>query len=64
MSSFIAWETPEDVEKFRNYRESVEEHFGSYQMAEHFLNGLVDWNGNPINDDGTPFEEDADWYYR
>jgi hypothetical protein len=47
---FIVYETVEDVEKFRTYREKVEDHFDSYTLAEAFLNGLIDWDGNELCD--------------
>jgi hypothetical protein len=49
MATFV-YNSVEAVEKFRSYREEVEEHFGSYKMAEAFLNGLIDWDGNELCD--------------
>jgi hypothetical protein len=47
---FVEYRTAEDVEKFQKYTESVAEHFGSDTMAEKYLNGLIDWNGNELCD--------------
>jgi hypothetical protein len=44
------YQSVEDVQKMQRYTESVAEHFGSDQMAEHYLNGLIDWNGRTICD--------------
>jgi hypothetical protein len=43
---FFVYKNVEDVEKFQRYTESVADHFGSDTMAEKYLNGLIDWNGD------------------
>lgn len=50
---FVIYQSVEDVKKFQKYTESVAEHFGSDQMAEHYLNGLVDWDGNATESDDS-----------
>jgi hypothetical protein len=47
---FVIYKSVEDVENFRTYTEKVAEHFGSDAMAEKYLNGLIDWDGNEICD--------------
>ena len=49
MAVFI-YQTVEDVDKFRRYTSEVAEHFQSDKMAEDYLNGLIDWDGNPLCD--------------
>lgn len=50
MADFVRYETVEDVEKFRRYTLEVAEHFQSDGLAENYLNGLIDWNGNELCD--------------
>ena len=45
---YVVYNSVEDVEKMRSWTEKVAEHFGSDQMAEHYLNGLIDWDGREI----------------
>jgi hypothetical protein len=47
---FVVYQSVEDVKKFQNYAEQVAEHFGSDMMAEHYLNGFIDWDGRAICD--------------
>ncbi len=49
--SFVIFGSTEDVHAFQRFTESVADHFGSDQMAEHYLNGFIDWDGNPTEDD-------------
>jgi len=62
MTTYI-YQTTEDVQKFRNYTRAVADHFGSDLMAEHYLDGLIDWDGNPLCDDhgSGPCHCEADW---
>ena len=48
--AFIVYKSVEDVQKAQRYNETVAEHFGSDTMAEHYLNGLIDWEGRAICD--------------
>lgn len=48
--TFIVYESVEDVKEFQRYNEEVANHFGSDMMAEKYLNGLIDWDGNEICD--------------
>lgn len=48
--SFVVYNSVEDVENFRRYTSEVAEHFQSDLLAEQYLNGLIDWNGNPVCD--------------
>lgn len=50
MPEFYVYESVEDVQKFQKYTESIADHFGSDAMAEKYLNGLIDWDGNEICD--------------
>jgi hypothetical protein len=47
---FLVYQSVEDVQKMQRYTETVAEHFSSDTMAEHYLNGLIDWNGRAICD--------------
>jgi hypothetical protein len=51
---FVIWNSPEDVEKFREYREAIADHFHSERLAAAYLDGLIDWNGNEIWDGYDP----------
>lgn len=48
--AFVEYKTVEDVKNFQKFTESVADHFGSDVMAEHYLNGLIDWDGKPLCD--------------
>jgi len=47
---FYIYNSVEDVNKFRSYTEEVANHFGSDSMAEKYLDGLIDWDGNELCD--------------
>lgn len=48
--TFYVYQSVEDVKKFQRYTEEVARHFGSDMMAEKYLDGLIDWDGNEICD--------------
>lgn len=51
MAEFVVvYETAYDVDQFRKHTESVADHFGSDAMAEKYLDGLIDWDGNELCD--------------
>lgn len=47
----VVYNSVEDVREFQKYTESVADHFGSDILAEQYLNGLIDWDGNPAEDE-------------
>jgi hypothetical protein len=53
---FVVYNSVEDVENFRKYTESIVDHFDSEVLAEHYLNGLIDWNGHSIDGDESDYE--------
>lgn len=50
MASSVVYNSTEDVDKFRRYTSEVAKHFQSETLAEHYLNGLIDWDGNELCD--------------
>jgi len=47
---YVVYTSVEDVSDFRNYTASVAQHFGSDMMAEKYLDGLIDWDGNEMEE--------------
>lgn len=54
--SYVLYETVQDVQAMQNYNESVAQHFGSDAMAEKYLDGLINWDGQEIDDYGRVLE--------
>lgn len=49
MATYV-YQSVEDVDKFRRYTESIAQHFGSDTLAEHYLNGFINWDGSPTKE--------------
>lgn len=49
-AEFVIYQSVKDVENFRKYTSRVADHFDSEVMAEKYLDGLIDWNGNELCD--------------
>jgi hypothetical protein len=47
---FVVYNSVEDVNAFQKYTESVADHFGSDTLAEHYLNGFINWDGSPTEE--------------
>lgn len=60
---YVMFNSVKDIEDFRDHRRKVEDHFESYTLAEAYLNGLIDWNGNEICDYCPGECNCGDFYY-
>lgn len=47
---FVVYRNTEDVENFRKFTNAIADHFQSDSMAEKYLDGLIDWDGNELCD--------------
>ena len=48
--SFVLFDSAETVGRFRDYTSEVAAHFGSDTLAEHYLNGFINWDGSPTQE--------------
>jgi hypothetical protein len=60
--SFIVYDSVETIEKFRSYTEEVADHFGSDTLAEHYLNGFINWDGSPTQESIEAEERCKDYF--
>jgi len=54
MDTYVILQTSEDVETMRKDHRKIVEHFGSETLAERYLDGLINWNCEEIDDYGRP----------
>ncbi len=50
MARYVIYGSVQNVEDFQKCTQRIADHFDSDVLAERYLDGLIDWNGNELDD--------------